>query len=1191
MRLEKIVLNGFKSFADKTEFVFDESITAIVGPNGCGKSNVVDAVKWVLGEQSKKSLRSSQMTDVIFSGSSSRKPSGMSDVSMFFSGVGGEDNGEQLQITRRLYRNGDSSYLINNKSARLKDIRELFMDTGIGVSAYSIIEQGQIAQLLTASKTERRLIFEEAAGISKYKSHKKDASRKLEKTEQRMLRVADIFNELQKQLRSVRLQAGKAKNYVEYKERLDRLRMSYSLAEFDSLTKRGKDKAAQLSGLNDRFSRVVAEIAKKDTESSTLREAIISQETLINENDRKLISVKGKIEQNYDRIEYLKKRSEELKQRKTTAADRIHFLEQQKAKLEGEIAGCEYRLSENEKISKEKGEQLSELQDMLHSMSMEAADISAQLEEEKASVLETVRKTAQFKNEIESIAGYRNNLVEQFDRAKQKAQSIEKQLSTVSADKESYTGKLQTLTERLTHLQEAMDTKSSMMEQLSEELVEKSAIISSLKQDKSGIERELKVLVEMENKHEGVGKAVKEVLSLKDSPESNLDSVECLLADIVETDIKYAMALEAALEDKADWLIVNDAEKFITQCESCSEKGRINALSLDRLKNPSEKDMSDNQGVLCRLSDVIKTADKYKPLIKSLLANTFVAKSLNDALAISKTLNSEYSFISLQGEVVSAGYIIKIGSSGTGGALISRKSRMTELQGELDTINSQIETLQLQMDNTAVQNDELAAQSKELRDTIYEANTEKVDAQTKLQMVSQSIDNLQKDLPAAKQEAQSAEAQIDASYERQKQLRAQLNEIEDVGSRRTEKIEELQNILSEKKALQEELNSQLTELRIAIGQTTVRRNAITQEINSLKAQIERAKIALQSSLSDLDAGDEQDSQTTRNILNIEATISELYAEKEDCQLKSSYMRKETSSLVEQQQQAEDALRQSRHEQSELEKQIHALDLEVNEIRIKTEDLTQRVAEELELDIQAEYQNYESVEDTDWEQVRREINDLKGKIARLGNVNVDAIDELQELENREKFLSEQIEDLNKSKARLEQLINKINKESREMFRITFEQVRENFKEIFRKLFGGGKADVMLDVEECEDILECGIEIIAQPPGKGAKSISLLSGGEKTMTAIALQFAIFKCKPSPFCFLDEVDAALDEANNERFNLIVKEFEKYSQFIIITHAKRTMSIADKLFGVTMQQQGVSKRITVKFDKAEEKTPLEVA
>jgi len=345
MRLKKIVLNGFKSFADKTEFDFNSNITAIVGPNGCGKSNVVDAVKWVLGEQKKKSLRSIQMTDVIFSGSGSRKPSGMAEVTMIFTDVeGSPDESNDLEITRRLYKNGDSQYMINNKNCRLKDIKERFMDTGVGVSAYSIIEQGQIAQLLNASKSERRVIFEEAAGISKFKSHKKEAERKLDRTEQNLLRLADIVSEVQKQLRSVKMQAGKARNYVEYSDRLKELRMSYSLAEFDKLTRKAKKTTELQNKLNDSFGAVVAEVARNDSLIEELRSQTSEKESEINRNDNILIATKSKIEQRIERIDYLKNRITELHERKSTATDRIHSLEEQK-NLEFSILSAELRNS------------------------------------------------------------------------------------------------------------------------------------------------------------------------------------------------------------------------------------------------------------------------------------------------------------------------------------------------------------------------------------------------------------------------------------------------------------------------------------------------------------------------------------------------------------------------------------------------------------------------------------------------------------------------------------------------------------------------------------------------------------------------------------------------------------------------------------------------------------------------------
>ena len=1180
MRLKKIILNGFKSFADKTDFDFQANITAIVGPNGCGKSNVVDAVKWVLGEQKKKSLRSSQMTDVIFSGSGSRKPSGMAEVSMIFSDVPGKgDERNELQITRRLYRNGDSTYLINGKSCRLRDIRELFMDTGVGVSAYSIIEQGQIAQLLNASKAERRVIFEEAAGISKFKAYKKEAARKLERTEQNLLRLADIVSEVQKQLRSVKLQAGKAKSYVEYRDRLNELRMSYSLAEYDKLTKKSALASQLQAALNDEYSSIVANVGKNDFLISELRTKIAEKEASINRNDNNLIAIKGKIDQQLERIDYLKKRIHELQDRKETASDRIHQIEEQNAKLEASLGACQYNLQQNEKLSQEKSAQLASLQDMLHEINLEYTTIQAQLEDEKSGVLDTVRRTAQLHNEIQSFGNYRENLSLQKERLLEKISRNKSQLEGMLVDKAGAQARKNDINSVIEELQTNLDTRKDQMEQMNFELSEKAEIMSSLKQKRSALESELKVLSNMEMNREGLNKAVKDILKAKNEGAA-FSCVEGIVADIIRADAKYARAVEAFLDNKADSLIINSTSQFLADKQNFDLKGRLNVICLDRVTDHGSKaDFSCHDYVLGNLFDLVNCEPEYESVVRSIFHNAFLIDTLDNAMGISREAGAGHIFVTLAGEVLENGYVLKVGKVGQSVGLISRKSRIHELNTELATLADQISQIEDFMEESNQQIDHMTQICKDLRTSIYEASTEKVDINTKLEVITQSIENLKREEPSMASEISNLEAQIDESVSREYESKQKLVELESVSSQKNSRIEELEIQLDEKKAVQTELSSQLTDIRIALGQTTVTRNAIKQEISSIQNQLQRSRMSIESARTDMLSSDEQVSQTTRGILNTEASVSELFVEKERAQIASLELKKDGAMLLSQLQEADMLVRQQRQSQSEIEKKIHETDLELNELRIKTEDLTQRVHEELELDIKAAHENY-ALEEMDWEAVRTEIDDLKNKIARLGNVNIDAIDELEELEKRELFLTEQVKDLQKSKHQLEQLIEKINTESREKFRSTFDEVRSNFKETFRKLFGGGKADVLLEDDQ-EDILECGIEIIAQPPGKSAKSITLLSGGEKTMTAIALQFAIFKSKPSPFCFLDEVDAALDEANNERFNLIVKEFESISQFIVISHSKRTMSIADVLFGVTMQQQGVSKRISVKFDR----------
>ena len=1184
MRLKKIVLNGFKSFADKTEFDFNSNITAIVGPNGCGKSNVVDAVKWVLGEQKKKSLRSIQMTDVIFSGSGSRKPSGMAEVTMIFTDVeGSPDESNDLEITRRLYKNGDSQYMINNKNCRLKDIKERFMDTGVGVSAYSIIEQGQIAQLLNASKSERRVIFEEAAGISKFKSHKKEAERKLDRTEQNLLRLADIVSEVQKQLRSVKMQAGKARNYVEYSDRLKELRMSYSLAEFDKLTRKAKKTTELQNKLNDSFGAVVAEVARNDSLIEELRSQTSEKESEINRNDNILIATKSKIEQRIERIDYLKNRITELHERKSTATDRIHSLEEQNARLDTTLSACQFNLQNNEEQASEKESQLSTLQDMLHEINMEHATIDAELQDEKSGVLDTVRRTAQLHNEIQSMGNYRENLSTQKERLTDRINQSQSQLEIMLTDKATYQTRMDDISSVIDELQNNLEEKREQVDVISQQLSEKAEAMSSLKENRSAVESELKVLTNMEANREGLGKVVKKILRAKNE-NGQYSYIEGIVADVLRADTRYAKAIEAVLDSQADSLIVNCTSSFIADKEKIELLGgRVEAICLDRISTTtSNLDLSAHDCVIGKLSKFVQHDAQYASLAKALLGNAFLIDNMNNAMAISKEAGFGYLFVTLQGNILENGCYLKVGQLGKSIGIISRKSRLHELKGKLDKVSSQICELQDFMDESNLQSDHINELCQELRTSIYEANTEKVDANTKLEVSSQAIDALKKEQPAMETEIEAIETQITDSVEQEYESKQKLQELETVNTQRTDRIEELETQSEDKKAIHDEINSQLTNVRIELGQTTVKRNALKSEISSINSQLQRGRMNIESARSDMLGSDEQVSQTTRNILNSEADVSELYVEKERRQIASSELKKDAALLISALTDADRVLREKRNEQTKVEKKIHEIDLQSNELKIKTEDLVQRVGEELSLNIEQAYQNYQE-EDMDWNVVRKEINELKGKISRLGNVNVDAIEELDELEKREEFLSEQIKDLESSKNQLEKLIEKINIESREKFRATFDEVRTNFREMFRKLFGGGKADVTLE-EDGGDILDCGIEIIAQPPGKGAKSITLLSGGEKTMAAIALQFSIFKSKPSPFCFLDEVDAALDEANNERFNLVVKEFEATTQFIVVTHAKRTMSMAQALFGVTMQQQGVSKKISVKFDREED-------
>jgi chromosome segregation protein len=1178
MKLEKVIIHGFKSFADKTELHFNQPITAIVGPNGCGKSNVVDAIKWVLGNQSPKSLRSGQMADVIFSGCSSRKPSSLAEVVLCFNGQQLGLEQESLEISRRLFRSGESEYLINNKSCRLRDIKNLFLDTGIGVNAYSIIEQGQIDQLLRSSSTDRRLIFEEAAGISKFKMHKKEAVRKLERTDQNLLRLADIINEVQKQLRSIKLQAGKARNYLEYSQQLKELRVNYSLSEYHKIITSTEEKKQTLADWQERFASTAATAARHDAATGSLAARILETETCISRWDNILVAARSRIEQQNERIDFLNGKINELSERKTNAVSQERRFREQIRRLENDLRISTQENEQSQKEIEAQSNQLASVEETLTQINRQFATWQAKLDDEKSGVIDMVRRTAHLHNEIQSLNHYRDNLAGQKTRLSGRASQTQEQLTQWLTEKAQNQTKHEDILSVLSQLQSSLEIKRAEMEALGGQKATTLNKLSEARQNRSALTSEANILRDMEQRRQGVSSAIKTILKDRDGS-IKADYIEGIVADVLSAKSSYAAAVEAALEGRTDTLLVNSTRQFLED-QKIHEKldGRLSVLCMDRIEPFSNTDdFADEPGVTGRLAQFVKFDSAYAPLVWHLLGNIILVESLNTAMELSVRFGKRYRFVTPTGEVLLDGCILNTGPVGKASGLISRKSRITQLDEEMASLNEQIRSLERHLEQAEHKNEHLDEVCKELRTSIYEANTEKIDVESHLRMVEQNIKRLGDEQPVLIEEIQLLEEEIRQSVQKEHDSRQKLQELEEINAQRNARIEELQRSLDAERQTLQSHNARATELKILIGRISEQQKAIRQRTATLNSQIQQARTAAESSRTEMIACSEQVEQTQRHILTTESSLCSLYIEKEQAQKESIALHTQQNELSCQQKENEQLLRTARQEQAQVEQQLHQIQMELSQLSVKEEDLCQRVKEELQMELAGAYKDYRQQE-TDWDAVREQIAELRGKIERLGNVNVDAIDQQQQLEDRYQFLAVQAEDLNQSKSQLEQLIEKINTESREKFQTTFDQVRIHFQELFRKLFGGGKADIFL--ENPEDILDSGIEIMARPPGKENRAISLLSGGEKSMTAIALLFAVFLSKPSPFCILDEVDAALDEANNERFNLIVKQFHDMSQFIIITHSKRTMSIADMLYGITMQTQGISKKISVQFE-----------
>ncbi|MCF7973301.1 MAG: chromosome segregation protein SMC [Phycisphaerae bacterium] len=1197
MRLKKIVLNGFKSFADKTEFPIDASITAIVGPNGCGKSNVVDAVKWVLGEQKVKSLRSDQMTDVIFSGSGTRKALNAAEVSLVFTNP--EEGGnrslsvetDEVQITRKVYRTGDSEYRINGKKCRLKDIRDILMDTGVGTKAYSIIEQGQIDKILGATKTDRRAVFEEAAGISKFKAHKNEALRKLERTEQNLLRLADILDEVAKRLRSVKLQAGKARNYLQYTHRLKELQVNYSLVEYARQHEQLYDTRKKLETLGEQFAGLAADVSKTDAVLSEMASTITEKEHALSEAANTLVSVQSKIEQKLQQIEFLRHRIEELTQRRTQQRANIQRFHEQTKDFEADLARYSDEQTRSEALHKEKSLLMEELQEVMQEIDGDLTMFTADLDDEKSGIIDIVRRTAQLHNEVQSMSHYRDNLASQKDRLATRADAARAELEGLLTERAQHQARQDDIAKILGELEGNLSAKREQIESLETNLSGMRQTLSQHKEQRSGLSSELSVLTDMERRNEGVAKAVRRLLKENGESEAPRAYIEGLLADKFRTDMAFAKAAEAALDGLAEAVVVNDMPRLLGD-QGLSEvlSGRVRFVEIrDTGTVETLPDAILSQaGVIGRLVDHVQCEPQYHSLVTRMLGRTLVVQSLEVAHGLISQVPGACQCVTQDGQCLQSDGVVQIGPLGKASGLISRKSRMVELQTELDQLNAAIADLEARIQHDDQARQHLSKLCQDLRTAIYEANTEKTQIQSKLAMYEQNINRLAGEQPLIAGEMDQLQSQIQGSVQKEYESKQKLEELEIVNNERSARISELESQIETLRERRQIQMSELTEVKVELGQISEQNKAAKQILASIHHQVDSALHGSTQAQEEITTCTRQIEQAEQDILSSETLISEMYVQKEASQTANRQLKEDISDLRERFAQAEQSIRSQRNAKTEVEQQINDLRVTLGQLEVKQQDLVERVKDELQIDLEEAHETY-TKQDMDWDSVREEINDLRSKIERLGNVNVDAIEEQEALEERHEFLSKQVEDLDQSKVQLQQLITKLNKTSREKFAQAFEEIRGHFQLIFRKLFGGGKADLIL--EEADDILEAGIEVIARPPGKETRSISLLSGGEKSMTALALQFAVFRTKPSPFCFLDEVDAALDEANNERFNLLIKEFNLDTQFIVITHAKRTMSIADVLFGVTMQTQGVSKKISVRFDDYDAQTEEEEA
>ncbi len=1190
MHLKRLTLTGFKSFAEKTDFDFHEGITCIVGPNGCGKSNVVDAFKWVLGEQSAKSLRGRQMLDVIFTGSSGRHSSGMAQVDLVFDNSNGVLPIEQTEVTvsRRLYRSGDSEYLLNKQATRLKDIRELFMDTGVGSHAYSIIEQGKVDILLQASPMERRVIFEEAAGISKYKARRKEAVRRLERVEHNLLRVQDIIDEVQKRLRSIKYQAGKARNFQAYSERLRELRASFSLAEYHRLSEHCDEFDRRLAGETDAAAGLRSDIGRCEARMTSLDAKTMHFDQQISQLDNELLTVQSQMTGSKERIDQFRQRMAESESNLHRSRTRCVAEQRRLQALADRIEAAERNAQVLQHRAAEQARLIEALMVDDQQRSRELTELQARLEDEKAGILDLLRRTAQLRNEIQGLDLHRENLLDQKGRLSARDAEIRLQMEDLLTRKTQLTTRANEITELIQTERERLEQKKRAAAALDEARSRLNQELTEAKEHRSGLRSQYELLCDYDRRYEGVSAGVRAVLMRRQTdPDGRaFGYVEGLVAELVEADVIHAAIIESALGDLEQYLVVNDSAAMFAEADAIAElDGCVRTICLDRLGPFIDgRDFSSMPGYVGNAADMVRCEERYEYLVRHLLGKTIVVQTLVDALRLAELNYGSYRFVALTGQLIEPDGRVILGSSSTSVGLISRKSQIRELADQLERADERIALLDDRTVRTSAEAEHLETIQHELRTAIHEATIEQTENNGNLQQIQEDIRRLTEEQPLIAGEVEAIEGQVAQALERSSATRRRLTELEAVNAERERSIEQLKVQIDRAVSDRQRLRERLTETQVEAGRLTEQRTNLNEHLTELRQERERGEETLATAIHEVADTESRIGSAERAVLKAEVVLARLYLDKERAHRQSLQCRREREMTRVESEQVIQQLRTDRQKLEEVEERVNEWRLKLQEVRVRREELIGRVRDDLDIDLAEQYRTYKPTE-LDFSAVESEITELRGKIERLGNVNLDAIAEQEELEQRDGFLTGQRDDLVESKKKLESLIQRLNRESRERFLTNFEDIRKHFQELFRKMFGGGRADIIL--EDPNDVLECGIEIVVKPPGKELQSISLLSGGEKTMTAVALVLGIFKSRPSPFAVLDEVDAALDESNIDRFTGVVHEFLEHSQFVIITHSKRTMNVSDVLYGVTMQEPGVSKRVAVRFESEVDRTP----
>ena len=1177
MYLKSIEVQGFKSFANKINFQFHNGITAIVGPNGSGKSNVADAVRWVLGEQKIKQLRGSSMQDVIFSGTEMRKPLSYAYVAITLDNKDHQlaIDYDEVTVARRLYRSGESEYLINGATCRLKDVYELFYDTGIGKEGYSIIGQGQIDKILSGKPEEKRELFDEAAGIVKFKRRKAAAQKKLEEEKQNLLRVNDILSELEKQIGPLEKQSEKAKVYLKKKEELKTLdvnvfllentRIKEQLEKVESSLEIASD---ELDKSNRKYENIKEEYNQIQTTIESLEEQIEVSRTSLTDTSVLRGKLEGEIKVLEEQIKSAASNEEHLQTRFTSVSAVISEKEQEKNNL----------LSEKQKIDKE-AEEILQLKEhataLLISLQNKIEEINNNIEAGKNTIINALNERATIKSNV----GRLETMLEQANIRKAELTSKIVSVKSDEAKQEQEISRLedefQKVNDSIVSLNNAQAKKEEELDEIRENLT---ALDQKLRdtqvlyhQEKSKLE----ALSNLTERYEGYGGSVKKVMEQKDTEKGIIGVV----ADIIKVDKKYETAIETALGGNIQNIVTDDEDtaKKMIQYLKKNKGGRATFLPLTSIRNPQEfktPQVLEEKGVVGMADSLVSTEDRYSDVAKAMLGRIVVIDNVDNAVKIARKYEYGIRMVTIEGELLVPGGAISGGAFKNNSNLLGRRREMEELENKvkqyLKEIDKLLNSIEETKDERSKKRLELEQIKSNLQDEFIHQNTARLNiitAREKMEETLSGADHLKNEakeieeqILAINKEKQSTLTELTTSEELEKNVEKQILEFQ------TE-LEELRKKESEQTTIVSESEVEAEKILQRIGFEQQNLDRITAEVERSNAELTEIKENIEKTLKDAD-------EKRHAIEEIKKTIDASETFQSDAEIKLKNMIIEKEQLTEKQKN----FFKNREEMAE---KITALDKEVYRLTNQKERHEESIKSQIEY-MWNEYEitlhdaaNMRNPELTDLTVMKRDIAALKDAIRRLGDVNVNAIEDYKNIMERYTFLKTQHDDLVEAEKSLNDIITELDAAMRKQFKEKFAQISHEFDKVFKELFGGGKGT--LELMEDEDILDAGVRIIAQPPGKKLQNMMQLSGGEKALTAIALLFAIQNLKPSPFCLLDEIEAALDESNVTRYAKYLHKLTKHTQFIVITHRRGTMERADRLYGITMQEKGVSTLVSV--------------